>query len=392
MRLGARRYPRDDTPRYSRSIAACASLRSLFPQLLLEIGELRLDGALASLPVGIGLRARVLVRPRGAGRFQVPPRRGDRLRGLARRRPLGLRASSRRARARPARARPAAPGSSARARRPARDGGPRSARRWPPSRDRGPPRPAGPAAPRPRAASAPRRARARSPRARRAWLPTPSLPSSSASRRPGGVGSRVAPRAVAQQLLQSRLQTVEHGRTRPGIDDSSGNGPAAKRRGPAAGRRPKQLGNRMVGPPPETVKRAGLPALPGTGVAYHRRPTSERSSMSSESCSVCAEVAGRITAPGGVVYRNEWWEVAHHTGPQTDPGELIVKLRRHAESLAELTPAESAALGPVLRCRRRRGRARRAARAGLRRLVWRARAPRALLPPAPHDQPPGRAT
>jgi diadenosine tetraphosphate (Ap4A) HIT family hydrolase len=71
--------------------------------------------------------------------------------------------------------------------------------------------------------------------------------------------------------------------------------------------------------------------------------------MSSESCSVCAEVAGRITAPGGVVYRNEWWEVAHHTGLQTDPGELIVKLRRHAESLAELTPAETAALGPVLR-------------------------------------------
>ena len=71
--------------------------------------------------------------------------------------------------------------------------------------------------------------------------------------------------------------------------------------------------------------------------------------MSSESCSVCAEIAGRITAPGGVVYRNEWWEVAHHTGLQTDPGELIVKLRRHAESLTELTPAEAAALGPVLR-------------------------------------------
>lgn len=71
--------------------------------------------------------------------------------------------------------------------------------------------------------------------------------------------------------------------------------------------------------------------------------------MSPESCSVCAEVAGRITAPGGVVYRNDWWEVAHHTGAETDPGELIVKLRRHAESLSELTPAESNALGPVLR-------------------------------------------
>src|SRR5215211_5737145 len=68
-----------------------------------------------------------------------------------------------------------------------------------------------------------------------------------------------------------------------------------------------------------------------------------------EHCSMCDEVAGRIVPPGGVVYRNEWWEVAHHLGPETDPGELIVKLRRHAESLAELTPGESAALGPVLR-------------------------------------------
>ena len=101
--------------------------------------------------------------------------------------------------------------------------------------------------------------------------------------------------------------------------------------------------------------------------------------MSSESCSVCAEVAGRISVPGGVVYRNEWWEVAHHTRPQTDPGELIVKLRRHAESLAELTPAEAAALGPVLR----------AAVAAVERVVrrkrvyvaslWRARAPRNIF-------------
>jgi diadenosine tetraphosphate (Ap4A) HIT family hydrolase len=71
--------------------------------------------------------------------------------------------------------------------------------------------------------------------------------------------------------------------------------------------------------------------------------------MSSEGCSMCAEVAGTVAVPGGVVFRNEWWEVAHHTGPWTDPGELIVKVRRHVESLAALTPAEAAALGPVLR-------------------------------------------
>jgi len=71
--------------------------------------------------------------------------------------------------------------------------------------------------------------------------------------------------------------------------------------------------------------------------------------LMAEHCSMCDEVAGRIVPPGGVVYRNEWWEVAHHLGPETDPGELIVKLRRHAESLAELTPQEAAAMGPVLR-------------------------------------------
>jgi diadenosine tetraphosphate (Ap4A) HIT family hydrolase len=71
--------------------------------------------------------------------------------------------------------------------------------------------------------------------------------------------------------------------------------------------------------------------------------------MATESCPVCEELAGRVPIPGGVVHRNEWWEVAHHPGPWTDPGELMVKARRHVESLSELTPAEAAALGPVLR-------------------------------------------
>jgi diadenosine tetraphosphate (Ap4A) HIT family hydrolase len=43
------------------------------------------------------------------------------------------------------------------------------------------------------------------------------------------------------------------------------------------------------------------------------------------------------------------WFVSHHTGPFTDPGELIVKTRRHCEALSELTPPEAEALGPVLR-------------------------------------------
>ena len=71
--------------------------------------------------------------------------------------------------------------------------------------------------------------------------------------------------------------------------------------------------------------------------------------MSTDVCPVCEELAGRLAAPGGPVYRDTWWEVAHHTGPWTDPGELIVKARRHVESMSALTAEEAGALGPVLR-------------------------------------------
>jgi diadenosine tetraphosphate (Ap4A) HIT family hydrolase len=71
--------------------------------------------------------------------------------------------------------------------------------------------------------------------------------------------------------------------------------------------------------------------------------------MTTERCSACAEVAGRTATPGGVVFEDDWWIVAHHPGAWTDPGELIVKARRHCESLSELAPAEAASLGPILR-------------------------------------------
>lgn len=71
--------------------------------------------------------------------------------------------------------------------------------------------------------------------------------------------------------------------------------------------------------------------------------------MVNSSCPICDEVAGRRTAPGGPIYDDGLWLVSHHLGAYTDPGELIVKLRRHGESLGELTEAEAAAIGPVLR-------------------------------------------
>jgi diadenosine tetraphosphate (Ap4A) HIT family hydrolase len=68
-----------------------------------------------------------------------------------------------------------------------------------------------------------------------------------------------------------------------------------------------------------------------------------------EGCSACAEVAGHIRPPGGVIFDDGLWFVSHHTGPFTDPGELILKTRRHCESLSELTEQEATALGPILR-------------------------------------------
>jgi diadenosine tetraphosphate (Ap4A) HIT family hydrolase len=69
----------------------------------------------------------------------------------------------------------------------------------------------------------------------------------------------------------------------------------------------------------------------------------------SDSCPHCDTVAGRTTTPGGVIHDDGLWLVAHHPGPYADPGELLVICRRHSESLAQLTPAEASALGPLLR-------------------------------------------
>lgn len=68
-----------------------------------------------------------------------------------------------------------------------------------------------------------------------------------------------------------------------------------------------------------------------------------------ETCPLCAIVAGRTRTPGGIIHDDEGWLVVHHPGLQSDPGELFVILRRHAESVAALTAPGAAALGPLLR-------------------------------------------
>jgi diadenosine tetraphosphate (Ap4A) HIT family hydrolase len=78
-------------------------------------------------------------------------------------------------------------------------------------------------------------------------------------------------------------------------------------------------------------------------------PHSDNAAACHSHCSACAEIAGTRAAPGGIIFDNGLWFVSHHTGEFTDPGELIVKSRRHCESLSELTREEADALGPVLR-------------------------------------------
>jgi diadenosine tetraphosphate (Ap4A) HIT family hydrolase len=68
-----------------------------------------------------------------------------------------------------------------------------------------------------------------------------------------------------------------------------------------------------------------------------------------ETCPLCAIVAGRSSTPGGIIHLDECWLVVHHPGAHSDPGELFMILRRHAESIGTLTAPEAASLGPLLR-------------------------------------------
>jgi diadenosine tetraphosphate (Ap4A) HIT family hydrolase len=66
-------------------------------------------------------------------------------------------------------------------------------------------------------------------------------------------------------------------------------------------------------------------------------------------CISCDILTGKITAPGGVIYENEYWHVDSVVSPVYWRGFLIVKLKRHCEHLAELTSKEAESLGPVVK-------------------------------------------
>lgn len=65
-------------------------------------------------------------------------------------------------------------------------------------------------------------------------------------------------------------------------------------------------------------------------------------------CIACDLTHGRRPLPGGRIHATAEWAVEHCVGP-LGVGTLIVKPVRHVLHVADLTDAESAALGPLLR-------------------------------------------
>jgi diadenosine tetraphosphate (Ap4A) HIT family hydrolase len=67
-----------------------------------------------------------------------------------------------------------------------------------------------------------------------------------------------------------------------------------------------------------------------------------------DGCLACDLADGTVPLPGGRIHETSRWIVEHCIGP-LGLGTLIVKPRRHVTAVAELTDAEAAELGPLLR-------------------------------------------
>ncbi len=65
-------------------------------------------------------------------------------------------------------------------------------------------------------------------------------------------------------------------------------------------------------------------------------------------CLSCDLRNGRRPLPGGVIHESEHWLVEHCVGP-LGVGTLLVKSKRHVLYVSDLTAAEGAELGTVLR-------------------------------------------
>ena len=70
--------------------------------------------------------------------------------------------------------------------------------------------------------------------------------------------------------------------------------------------------------------------------------------MAVAQCPSCATLSGINVPPGGILYDDSHWVVFLRAKPLLVPGQGFLVLKWHCEHLSELTPAELAALGPML--------------------------------------------
>ena len=69
-----------------------------------------------------------------------------------------------------------------------------------------------------------------------------------------------------------------------------------------------------------------------------------------DTCFLCRKHLGEETAPpGGYIYENEHWMICHAPAKLGPLGTLFIESRRHFLDYAEMTDAESASLGNVMR-------------------------------------------
>jgi diadenosine tetraphosphate (Ap4A) HIT family hydrolase len=70
--------------------------------------------------------------------------------------------------------------------------------------------------------------------------------------------------------------------------------------------------------------------------------------METQSCLVCETLSGKISPPGGILYSSSGWAFYLHAEPLLVPGQGFAVLKRHCESLDELSFDELLTLGPFL--------------------------------------------
>ena len=66
-------------------------------------------------------------------------------------------------------------------------------------------------------------------------------------------------------------------------------------------------------------------------------------------CVTCRANQGQLTSPGGTIYQDEFWGLAHTFEPIPMVGWLVLKPLRHVEAFADLTPDEAVAFGLLVR-------------------------------------------